>query len=56
MKVLPDSVRLNVHTQEFYPNKLQPHKIKSKPVSGSERVKYHLQHHPKLNDQFLDYF
>ena len=38
MKVLPDSVHLNVHTQEFYPNKLQPHKIKSKPVSGSKRV------------------
>ena len=36
MKVLPDSVRLNVHTQEFYPNKLQPHKIKSKPVSGAK--------------------
>ena len=38
MKVLLDSLHLNVHMQEFYPNKLQPHKIKSKPVSGSERV------------------
>ena len=38
MKVLLDSLHLNVHTQEFYPNKLQPHKIKSKPVSGSKRV------------------
>ena len=56
MKVLPDRVHWNVLTQEFYPNKLQSHKIKSKLVSGSERVKYHLQHHPKLNDQFLDYF
>ena len=44
MKVLLDSLHLNVHTQEFYPNKLQPHEIKSKPVSGSERVKYHLHH------------
>ena len=52
MKVLLDSLHLNVRTQEFYPNKLQPHKIKSKPVSGSKRVKYHLYHHPKLNDSF----
>ena len=29
MKVLLDSLHLNVHTQEFYPNKLQPHKIQS---------------------------
>ena len=48
MKVLLDSLRLNVHTQEFYSNKLQQHKIKSKPVSGSERVKYHLYHHPRF--------
>ena len=41
MKVLLDGLHWNVHTQEFYPNKLQPHKINSKPVSGSERVKYH---------------
>ena len=40
MKVLLDSLHLNVHTQEFYPNKLQPHKIKLKPVSGSEMIKY----------------
>ena len=39
MKVLLDSLHWNVHTQEFYPNKLQRHKIKSKPISGSERVK-----------------
>ena len=53
MEVLLDSLHLKVHTQEFYPNKLlQPHKIKAKPVSGSKRVKYHLYHHPKLNDSF----
>ena len=55
MKDLLDSLPLNVHTQEFYPNKLQQHKIKSKPVPGSKRVKYHLYHHPKLNDSFKDY-
>ena len=47
MKVLLDSLHLNVYTQESYPNELKPHKIKSKPVSGSERVKYNLYHHPK---------
>ena len=36
MKVLLDSLHLNVHTQEFYPNKLQPHKIKSKPSLGAK--------------------
>ena len=41
----------DVHT-EFYPNKSQPHKIKTKPVSGSESVKYHSYHHPKLDDSF----
>ena len=55
MKELLDSLPLNVHTQEFYPNKLQLHKIKSKPVSGSKRVKYHLNHHPKLNDSLKDF-
>ena len=52
MKVLLDSLHLNVHTQEFYPNKLLPHKIKSKPVSGRERVKYHFYHYQTLNDSF----
>ena len=52
MQVLLDSLHMNVHTQEFYPNELQPHKIKSKPISGSERVKYHKYHHSKLNDSF----
>ena len=52
MKVLLDSLHLNVHTQEIYPNKLQSHNVKSKLVSESERVKYHLYHHPKLNDSF----
>ena len=56
MKVLLDSLHLKVHTKEFYPNKLQPHKIKSKPVSGSKRVKYHLHHHPKLNNSFKTIF
>ena len=42
--VRPDNlirVTMNVHAQEFYPKKLQlfVYKIKSKPVSGSERVK-----------------
>ena len=55
MKVLLDSLHLNVHTQELYPKKLQPHKTKSKLDSGSKRVKYHLYHHPKLNDSFKDY-
>ena len=55
MKDLLDSLPLNVHTQEFYPNKLQQHKIKSKPVPGSKRVKYHLYHHPKLNDSLKDF-
>ena len=39
MKVLLDSLDLNVHTQELYPKKLQPHKIKLKLDSESERVK-----------------
>ena len=56
MKVVLDSLHFNVHTQEFYPKKLQPHKIKSMLDSGSKRVKYHLYHHPKLNDSFTDYF
>ena len=56
MKVLLDSLHLKVHTQEFYPIKLQSHKIKAKRVSGSKRVKHHLYHHPKLNDSFLGYF
>ena len=46
MKVLLESLHL-MFTQE-----LQPHKIKLGPVSGSERVKYHLYHHPKLTDSF----
>ena len=38
MKVLLDSLHLNVHTQELYlyPKKLQPHKIKSKLDSGAK--------------------
>ena len=56
MKVLRDSLHLNAHTQLYlYLNKLQSHKIKSKLDSGSKRVKYHLYHHPKLNDSFKDY-
>ena len=38
MKVLLDSLHLNVHTQEFYPNKLQPHKIKSLGVKGLNTI------------------
>ena len=38
MKELFDSLHLNVHMQEFYPNKLQQHKIVPKSVSGSESV------------------
>ena len=56
MKVLLDSLHLSVQAQELFPNKLQPHKIKSILDSGSERVKYHLYHHLKLNDSFKDYF
>ena len=37
MKVLLDSLHLNVHTQEFYPKKSQPHKIKLKTDSGSKK-------------------
>ena len=55
MKVLLDSLHFNVHTQEFYPKKLQPHKIKSMLDSGSKRVKHHLYHHPKLNDSLKDF-
>ena len=36
MKVLLDNLHLNSYAQEFYQNKLQPHKIKSKPVSGAK--------------------
>ena len=39
----------DVHKQEFYPNELQPHKIKSKPISGSDDLLYD---HPNLNDSF----
>ena len=56
MKVLVDSLHFNVHTQELYLKKLQPHKIKSKLDSGSKKVKYHLYHHPKLKDSFQDHF
>ena len=56
MKVLLDSLHLKVLTQEFYSKKLQPHKMKSKLDFGSERVKYHLYHHPKLNDSFKGFF
>ena len=56
MKVLLDSLHLSVPAQELFPKKLQPHKIKSMLDSGSERFKYHLHHHPKLNDSFKDYF
>ena len=34
MEVLLDSLHLKVHPQEFYPNKLQPHKIKSREQKG----------------------
>ena len=56
MKVLLDSLHLNVHAQEPFPKNLQPYKIKSMLDSGSKMVKYHLHHHPKLNDSFQDYF
>ena len=56
MKVLLDSLHLSVHAQELFPKKLQPHKIKSMLVSGSESFKYHLYHYPKLNDSVEDYF
>ena len=42
MKVLLDSLHFNVHTQELYPKKLQPYKIKSKLDSGRKMVKCHL--------------
>ena len=38
MKVLLESLHLNVHIQELHPKRLQPHKIKSKLDSESERV------------------
>ena len=53
--MLLDSLHLSVHAQELFPKKLQPHKIKSILDSGSERVKYHLYHHPKLMIH-LNYF
>ena len=56
MKVLLDSLHLSVRAQELFPKKLQPQKIKSMLDSRSERVKYHLYHHPKLNDSYKDYF
>ena len=56
MKVLLHNLHLGVHAQELLPKKLQPHNIKSMLDSGSERVKYHLYHYPKLNDSFEDYF
>ena len=56
MKVLLESLHLSVHAQEVFPKKLAPHKIKSRLDSRRKGVKYHLYHHPRLNDLFKDYF